>query len=170
MYSQCYSFLIFILMFPHEGRKWLIHLTARDQTLKDATEFIHRNESTSGKQPGLTQTFCVISARLHPPSVSQIFISKISLEIYWLDCTGGVIRFHFSFQKNQVSLKWKHLSGARGEQQTLLQEGLFIDTPIRAGRAGLWLWSLLFGLYRETPGNSHRLCSYFGAVRWLMLA
>lgn len=78
-------------MFPHEGRKSLIHLAARDQPLKDATEFIHRKESTSGRQPGLTQTFCVIFARSHPPSVSQIFISKISLEIHWLDCTGGVI-------------------------------------------------------------------------------
>lgn len=76
VYSQCYSFLIFILMFPHEGRKWLIHLTARDQSLKDAVEFIHRNEGTSGKQPGFTQTFCVISARSHHCSMSQIFISK----------------------------------------------------------------------------------------------
>lgn len=115
-------------MFPHEGRKSLIHLTARDQPLKDATEFFHRKESTSGRQPGLTQTFCVIFARSHPPSVSQIFISKISLEIHWLDCTGGVIWFHFSFQKYQVSVKLKYLSGARGEQQTL-QEGSPFTLP-----------------------------------------
>lgn len=86
-----FFFFIFILMFPCEGRKLLIHLTARDQTLKDAMEFIHRNESTSGKEPGLTQTFCVISIRPHPPSVSQIFLSKISLDIYCLNCTDGVI-------------------------------------------------------------------------------
>lgn len=77
-------------MFPCEGKKLLIHLTARDQNLKDATEFIHRNESTSGKQPGLIQTFYVIFIRPHPPSVSQLFLSKISLDIYWLDCTDGV--------------------------------------------------------------------------------
>lgn len=154
-------------MFPREGRKWLIHLTAREQPLKDAMEFIHRNESTGGKEPGLTQTFCVISARSHHCSASQIFVSKI--EIYWLGCKGGSIWFHFSFQKNpRFPLKLKHLSGARGEQQ-MLQEGLFMYTPIRAGCTGLWLWSLLFGLYRETPGNSHRSCSYFGDVRWLML-
>lgn len=79
-------------MFSCEGKKLLIHLTVRDQTLKDAMEFIHRNESTSGKQPGLIQTFlCVISIRPHPPSVSQLFLSKIPLDIYWLHCTDGVI-------------------------------------------------------------------------------
>lgn len=122
-------------MFPCEGKKWLIHLTARDQTLKDAMEFIHRNESTSGKQPGLIQTFCAISIRPHPPSVSQLFLSKISLAIYWLDGTDGIIWFHFSFAKNQASLKLKYLSGAKEEQQ-MLQECLFICNAIRAGCTG----------------------------------
>lgn len=121
-------------MFPCEGKKLLIHLTARDQTLKDAVEFIHRNESTSGKQPGLIQTFCVISIRPHPPPVSQLFLNKISLAIYWLDCTDGVIWFHFSFQKNQA-LILKYLAGAKEVQQTL-QEGLFICNSIRAGCTG----------------------------------
>lgn len=91
-------------------------------------EFIHRNESTSRKEPGLTQTFCVISIRPHPPCVSQIFLSKISLDIYCLNCTDGVIWFHFSFQKNQASLTLKYLSGAKEEQQ-MLQESLLFATP-----------------------------------------
>lgn len=156
-------------MFPCEGKNLLIHLTAGDQTLKDAMEFIHRNESTSGKQPGLIQTFCVISIRPHPPSVSQLFLSKISLDIYWLHCTDGVIWFHFSFQKNQASLKLKYLLGPKEEQQ-VLQGGLLICNASIAGCTGFQLWFLLLGHYRETPGSPHRLCSCFGDVRCLMLS
>lgn len=156
-------------MFPCEGKKLLIHLTARDQNLKDATEFIHRNESTSGKQPGLIQTFYVIFIRPHPPSVSQLFLSKISLDIYWLDCTDGVFWFHFSFQKNQASLKLKYLLGVKEEQQ-MLQGCLFICNATKAQCTGFWLWFLLFGHYRETPGSSHRSCSCFEDVRCLILS
>lgn len=142
-------------------KKLLIHLTARDQTLKDAMEFIRRNESTSGKQRGLIQTFCVISIRPHPPSVSQLFLSKIPLDIYWLHCTDGVVWFHLSFQKNQASLKLKYLLGAKEEQQ-MLQEGLLICNATRAGCTGFQLWFFLFDHYRETPGSSNRSCSRFG--------
>lgn len=44
----------------------------------------------------------------------------------------------------------------------MLQEGLFICNAIRAGCTGFWLWFLLFGHYRETPGSSKTMQLFWG--------
>lgn len=66
-----------------------------------------------GNSQVLFKLFCVISIRPYLPSVSQLFLSKISLDIYWLDCTDEVIWFQFSFQKNPGFFEIKVPVGSR---------------------------------------------------------